>query len=64
MLPTGSALGVALHQSKKHGLEDIFRVAGVAGHPVRGAEHHGMVLLEDGLQVPGRNCSRFHWGSH
>jgi len=57
-------VGVAFHQSKEDGLEHIFGVAGVPGHPVRGAEHHTVVFLEDGFQVPGGDCSRFHGGSH
>ena len=48
----GFGVGVALHHAKEHGLEDVFGIAGIAGDPVGGAEHHGVVFAEDLLPGP------------
>lgn len=53
MLPTASASGWAAQQAHEDGLQDIFSVAGVARDAVGRAEHGGVVLPENEVQVRG-----------
>ena len=54
--------GIALQHAQKNGLHGIFRVAGVAGDPVGGAEDHGVVLAKDLFQIHRGLAGRFHGG--
>ena len=56
----GLGVGIALQETEEDGLQNVFGVGGVAGDPVGGAKHHGVVLAKDAFQVGGWVRGRLH----